>query len=425
VPAGDELLEAESWGNILAIYANSVDVAVAFVNHAGELIGKCHNPQPIWSLARKARPDWGPGCPFCLLAAGQCTAAADAERTHSLILARDLGGYVHIATPVFLGERHLGTLLAGQVFDQYPELLLLEKVAAAFQVSEDELWRLALQRLPMSRATLTVYGNLLGVLGHAYVRERHATILKRSLAETNDELRSSYEALRGKLDELDQSLGEKNVLLNEVHHRVNNNLAVIASLLRMQADASPAEGEVADALRASQNRLESMALIHAQLYNSADWCAVNFAEYVRVLAENLFRSYRVDESRINRRVEISPFNLSVDKAIPAGLILNELISNVLKHAFPNGRRGFILIQGRLRDDRVELLVQDDGAGIKKTTEPRQRKSLGLKIVEILCRQLKGTFLRPDSAEGAIPGSIFHISFPHAPLSRAVGDRTPP
>jgi two-component sensor histidine kinase len=109
--------------------------------------------------------------------------------------------------------------------------------------------------------------------------------------------------------------------------------------------------------------------------------------------------------------------LGVDKAVPAGLILNELITNALKHAFPEGRRGSILIHGELRDGRIELDVQDDGVGIRETAEPRRQQRLGLKIVNTLCRQLKGTLVAPDEAEEPSPGSIFRISFPY-PSDRA-------
>jgi two-component sensor histidine kinase len=214
------------------------------------------------------------------------------------------------------------------------------------------------------------------------------------------------------VEELAQSVAEKDILLNEVHHRVNNNLQVIASLLRMQAEGYPND-QVADALRETQLRVESMALIHAHLYNSADWNAVNFAEYTTVLVGNLFVSYGVDPALITGRVEISPFELSVDKAIPAGLILNELISNALKHAFPDGRHGSILVKGGLCDGRVQLVVEDDGTGVSgKTAERSRRQSLGLKIVEILGRQLKGTFEQPDAAREPGAGSIFRVSFPY-------------
>jgi two-component sensor histidine kinase len=397
-----ELLDPEGWGAVLETYSRSVDVAVALVDHDGVLIGKCHNPKQIWKLAQAARPDRA-GCLFCLDEAGHCTAAADAEKTQSLVVVTGLGGFSHTAFAIFLKGQHMGTLLAGQVFEQYPELLLLEQIAKEYSLSGQECWRLARQSIPLGQTTLKTYGNLLGTLGQAYLQERHAGILQRELAQSNEnllnkvaELKDANSKLGIKVVELDQSLGEKDILLNEVHHRVNNNLAVIGSLLRMQAEAFPND-QAADALRGSQLRVESMALIHAHLYNSADWRAVNFAAYVTVLAENLFRAYGVDHSRIQFRVEIGPLELGVDKAIPAGLIVNELISNALKHAFPRGRQGLLLIEGKLSDGQVELSVQDDGVGIGgfagQPAEPR-RKSLGMKIVHILCHQLKGTFEAP-------------------------------
>ncbi len=405
-----ELLNSEGWAAVLETYARSVDLAVALVNHDGVLVGEVHNPKPIWKLVRAARPDWGSGCLFCLDEPGICTAAADAEKTRSLIVMRGLGGYAHTAVPIFLHDQHLGTLLAGQVFDRYPELLLLEQVAHEHRLSGQELWRLARQRVPVSHATLITYGRLLGTLGQAYLEKRHATILQRELA-------ASIQALNTKVRELDQSLGEKDILLNEVHHRVNNNLAVIASLLRMQAEAFP-DDQVANALRDSQLRVESMALIHAHLYNSDEWRAVKFATYTEVLAENLFRAYGIDPSRVRLRVEVGPLELGVDKAIPAGLILNELISNALKHAFPKGRSGCLVIEGKLENGMVHLSVQDDGVGmsgsIEQTAEPR-RKSLGMTIINVLCRQLKATF-EPPQESGA--GSIFRFSFPQQTLSRA-------
>jgi len=409
VLATQELLDPEGWAEILELYARSVNIAVALVDHESRLIGRCHNPSPVWSQARMARPEWGDGCVFCLEGSDHCTASADAERTESMVMARDLGGYVHVAAPLFIDQQHLGTLLAGQVFDHYPDMLLLERVAREFRLSGQELWDLARQHVPISRATLTIYGKLLGTLGNAYLRERNATILQRTLASTNQQLLRSNKNLEDKVGELAQSVAEKDILLNEVHHRVNNNLAVIGSLLRMQAEAFP-DNRVADALKTSQLRLEAMAVIHAQLYNSVDWRAVNFAEYATVLVENLFRAYGVDSSRVSFRVAIENVELSVDKAIPAGLILNELISNALKHAFPDGRQGTIFIRGRCHDGRVELSVQDDGAGIREPSEPRRNKSLGLKIVDILYRQLKGTFAGPGAADPG-PGCTFRLSFP--------------
>jgi two-component sensor histidine kinase len=412
-----ELLNPGGWAAVLETYARCVDVAVALIDRNGVLVGEVHNPKPIWKLVRAARLEWGDGCLFCLDADRHCTAAADAERTRSLVSVRGLGGFAHTAVPIFLHNRHLGTLLAGQVFDDYPELLLLEQLAGAYNLSGQELWRLARQRIPISHASLITFGQLLGTLGQAYLQERHAVILQRELTESNQALKDVNILLNAKLAELDGLLGQKDILLNEVHHRVNNNLTVIGSLLRMQAEAFP-DDRVADALRGSQLRVDAMALIHAQLYNSVDWRAVQFGAYAKVLAETLFRGYGIDPLRVQLRVEISPFELGVDKAIPAGLILNELISNTLKHAFPNGRSGFLLIEGRLLDGRVELSVQDNGVGmpgsVGQTVDPR-RKSLGMTIVKVLSHQLKAIF---EPAQASSAGSLFRISFPQRTLSVA-------
>ena len=121
-----ELLDSESWTKTLEVYASTTRLAVALVDSQGQGVGPCHNPQPIWKLARDARPDWGAACPFCLDADRGCTAAGEALRTNSLALVHDQGGFAHVAVPLSLGDRHLGTLLAGQVFDRFPEPLPLE-----------------------------------------------------------------------------------------------------------------------------------------------------------------------------------------------------------------------------------------------------------------------------------------------------------
>ncbi len=232
-------------------------------------------------------------------------------------------------------------------------------------------------------------------LGSAVVRATEKMDLIRQLKRERDRLR--------------ESLAEKEVLLKEVHHRVKNNLQVIASLLRLQAGAFE-EGSLSNALLESQNRVESMALIHEQLYQTGDLREVDLAEHATLLLNNLLHSYGVDDGRISGHVNMEALTLGVDRAIPAGLILNELVSNALKHAFPDGRGGSVWIEGARRDGRIELTVRDDGCGLHQKTEKQQRKSLGLQIVTILTRQLKGK-LEVESKSGASSGAVFRISFP--------------
>ena len=202
--------------------------------------------------------------------------------------------------------------------------------------------------------------------------------------------------LAAERDRLAHSLAEKEVLLQEVHHRVKNNLQLIASLLRMQSGNSH-DPRLIEALRESQNRVESIAQIHEQLYESQDLRKVDIARNADMLLVKLFHSYGVDPGRITGRVAIEssnarPFMLGVDQAIPVGLILNELISNALKHAFPDGRAGAIVVEGHVRRSEVYLAVRDNGIGAPEDFKLQQTEgALGLRIVDILARQLKGTF----------------------------------
>jgi two-component sensor histidine kinase/CheY-like chemotaxis protein len=214
------------------------------------------------------------------------------------------------------------------------------------------------------------------------------------------------QAIQDERDRLARSLAEKEVLIKEVHHRVKNNLQVIASLLRMQAENVP-NPNAADALREGQQRVESMALIHEQLYDSGDLRRVDFAKHVGLLLNNLFHSFGADPTRIRASVEMGEcLLLGVDQAIPAGLILNELISNAFKYAFPAGRRGSIVVEGGRMGDSVRLVIRDDGVGLPADFSLESTKSLGLRIVRILTRQLKGV-LDIEHAEGA----LFRICFP--------------
>ena len=217
--------------------------------------------------------------------------------------------------------------------------------------------------------------------------------------------------LRAEHARLARSLQEKEILIKEVHHRVKNNLQVIASLLRLQEKAANDQNAGA-VLQECQRRVEAMALIHDQLYESGDLREINVARQANLLMTNLFHSFGVDPSRISSAVLVcpradgGPLALGVDQAIPAGLILNEVISNALKHAFPESRKGQIRVEASIQESQVTLAVVDNGVGLPPDFSNRATKSLGLHIVDILAKQLRGTTeLKTDS------GTVFRLSFP--------------
>lgn len=183
------------------------------------------------------------------------------------------------------------------------------------------------------------------------------------------------------------TLREKEVLLREIHHRVKNNLQVISSLLSLQA-ASLEDPAAREMLKESQNRVRSMALVHDQLHRSRDLSRIGFREYVKNLCASLFSSYGIDSARIALRVEVDDVSLPIDTAIPCGLIIHELVSNSLKHAFPDGRSGEIFIRLESTPGRGKVLtVADDGAGLPRDVDLDTVHSLGLRLVRILAAQI--------------------------------------
>jgi PAS domain S-box-containing protein len=188
---------------------------------------------------------------------------------------------------------------------------------------------------------------------------------------------------------LEGALAEKTVLLQEVHHRVKNNLAVIGGLLSMQAD-SIGDGPASRYLLESRQRVLSMALIHEHLYGTGNLKRVRLDEYAEKLASELYACCS-PSADIAVRVEAEPLELSIEQAIPCGLILNELMSNALKYAFPNHREGKIVVGiGKPKPGLIGVTVRDGGAGLPENFDWRNARSLGLKIVQILTRQLGGT-----------------------------------
>jgi PAS domain S-box-containing protein len=212
---------------------------------------------------------------------------------------------------------------------------------------------------------------------------------------------------------LSSALATKELLLKEVHHRVKNNLQIISSLLTMQAD-SLRDPAAVRALQDSQERVQSMALIHERLNRDDEPDRLDFGEYVETLARDLFYSYGVDTERIRLRFELEPVLLGLNQAIPCGLVLNELLTNSLKYAFPDDRAGEIVVSLSCGDDeQVRLCVADNGVGLPAEFDWRTSNSLGLKIMNILGRQLDGSVEREPG-----DGAVFSLTFPRTALPAA-------
>jgi len=213
---------------------------------------------------------------------------------------------------------------------------------------------------------------------------------------------------------IEESLREKEVLLREIHHRVKNNLAVICSLFYLESTYAK-DPHAAQVFRESENRVHSMALVHESLYGSKDLSRIDFSEYAKTLATDILSSYGNDKNdrsaSVQLKSDVEPVIMSIDLAVPCGLILNELISNACKHGFANSRGGEInlcLLAGT--DGKCLLRVDDNGVGIPLGLDVNTKKSLGLRLVGSLTKQIRGSFELVRNEPGTSARVFFPVEF---------------
>jgi two-component sensor histidine kinase/ligand-binding sensor protein len=336
-------------------------------------------------------------------------------------------GLIDVSVPIMVENRQICRLYTGQFLFAPPDMEFFRHQAARYGFDETAYLE-AVQKVPIVTEEqvdqvmefLCRLAEMIGRMGLGNQRLREANEelrenrqeLEQRVDERTAELSAKNEQLQVEIAERKRaeekvrvSLAEKEVLLKEVHHRVKNNMQIISTLLDLQFEKIVDEHSL-NALRESQDRIKAMALLHEKLYQSSDLASIDFAEYMEKLALFLFNSYMENSERITLNVDVEYLQLDIDRAIPCGLIVNELVSNALKHAFPDGRQGEISVRLHCGDDgRIRLTVADNGTGLPPDLDFRDTETLGMQLVNMLTRQLAGDIELQNEN-----GASFTISF---------------
>ena len=223
--------------------------------------------------------------------------------------------------------------------------------------------------------------------------------IKRALTE-----RDELEELMSSRNQLQEALKDKEVLIKEIHHRVKNNFMMISNLLELQSYYIKDKVDF-DLFRDSKRRADSMALIHEKLYQSTDLKRIEFGEYIQDLTTDIFDTYNISPDQIKLIINVEDIMLNINTGIPLGLIINELLTNSLKYAFPDDRNGIITIIFSKTDDKFTLIIKDDGIGFPQSFDLKNTESLGLELVNNLTRQIDGV-VELDYVDG----TEFRITF---------------
>jgi PAS domain S-box-containing protein len=226
------------------------------------------------------------------------------------------------------------------------------------------------------------------------------------LIDTNEQLKKEIAERKHADEQVKASLKEKEILLQEIHHRVKNNLQVIISLLRLQSRGIK-DQNILTMFKESQDRINSMALVHEKIYYSKDLANIRLRDYVNDLASDLFKSYNLSSGNIEFKMEIEDIPIGIDTSIPCGLIINELLSNSLKHAFPENRKGEIKIEIRsAKESEIEMVYSDNGIGLPKSFDFKKSTGFGFRmIVDLVEYKLMGNIKLIQDG-----GTIFQIRF---------------
>ena len=377
------LFDPASWHESLEAYADSTNLAVALVDEAGRLLGPCLNPRPTWRQFHASQEAADGACPFALAPPRPCTCVADALARRALVLARDRTGLVHVAVPLVLDDHPVGALLAGQVFDQYPEQLVLEQVATRCGLSPQRVWQVARLELPVKQATVRVYGRLLAVLGQAFLHTRYHTLLDaQRLATLEQRFQERTAALHTEITERQRLEREAQrvqhfVLLGRlaagVSHEIRNPLSAIflhvdllaEELQQPSADSPAVVAETLAEIRTQLGRLEDLVQDYLSLVRvgSIQPTPQDLGAAVQTWATE-FHALAAPRGVALQLEGLAALGaVAVHAATLRRAVLN-LVQNALE-AMPQG--GTLTLTGRRTPTQVHLQVQDTGSGMAAAT----------------------------------------------------------
>jgi two-component sensor histidine kinase len=240
----------------------------------------------------------------------------------------------------------------------------------------------------------------LGFVGFDYVRAIHEyNDMETELIELFAQMLVNIKSREKQENKLVESLEEKATLMKEIHHRVKNNLQVISSLLYLQSNHIE-DPEIKKILKISENRIIALATLHEKIYQSKEFSKFDFKAYVEAIIEHLVSYYTNEKFKLKLNMNIERIYLSIDKAIICGLIINELITNAIQHAFTNKDKGTVAVAIKEQDEWITMEIADNGKGMPQNIDYLKTQSLGIQLVENLVKQLKGT-LSMESEKGTL------------------------
>jgi signal transduction histidine kinase len=422
-----QLLDPAVWQEGLERYARATNLAVALVNADGRLLGQCINPRPTWSLLRARRPASADACPLCLMPPQPRNCVADALAKGGFGITRDRTGLVHVTVPLVLGEHSLGALVAGQVFDQYPEQLGLEHAAGTFGLRPEKVWQLARLEPPVTRATLRVYADLLATLGNTFLRTRYDTVVEATRLAEMTRLRDMLQQRTQELAEADR---QKDAFLATLAHELRNPLAPIRNAVHIVRLKSPPEPEVHWGLDVIGRQLQQMTRLIDDLLdlsritrNTLDLRKerLDLAEVMQTAVETSRPLIEEGGQAFAATQPPEPVSLDGDPVRLAQVITN-LLNNAVKYT---ERGGHIWLTAERQGREAIVTVRDTGIGIPAEMLPRifemftqgdqswerARGGLGtgLTLVKRIVELHGGTITAHSDGPGA--GSTFIVRLP--------------